>query len=83
MPRYFFHSMDGHVTLDEEGTVLEDDNAARRQAAILAGEILKGEPEHLDEGLSLRIEVANGNGELLFTVVVTSLDAPVATMSQT
>ena len=75
MPRYFFHSMDGHVSLDEEGTVLASDNVARHQATILAAEILKGEPEHLDEGRSLRIEVSNGMGAILFTVVVTSVDA--------
>ena len=76
MPRYFFHCMDGHVDLDEDGTELADDDAARLEATTLAGSILRTEPEHLQGGKALRIEVANASGDLLFTVVTISIDAP-------
>ena len=80
MPRYFFHCMDGRADLDGEGSVFADDNAARVQAIVLAGETLRDEPWHLDGGHALRVEVTNVRGELLFTVVTVSIDAPIIAM---
>ena len=41
MPRYYFHMRDGHEHLDEVGTELLDDDAARAQAIVASGEALR------------------------------------------
>jgi hypothetical protein len=40
MPRYFFHVMDGHASIDAEGTELNGIREARAQAVQTAGQIL-------------------------------------------
>lgn len=41
MPRYFFDSIDGDRFHDDEGMDLADDAAARREALVLLGEVLR------------------------------------------
>src|SRR5215203_343861 len=41
MPRYFFHIIDGNEYPDTEGTVLANSDAARAEAIIVSGEMLK------------------------------------------
>ena len=41
MPRFYFHVEDDRTTLDREGTLLPDIDAARQEAIILAGEMLR------------------------------------------
>ena len=78
MPRYFFDCLDGGADIDTEGCLFDNDHAARVQAITLAGETLRDDPEHLDNGQALRIEVRDAKGDLLFTVVTQSVDAKVA-----
>src|SRR5215218_3408684 len=41
MPRYFFHIIDGNEYPDTEGTVLANPDAARAEAIVVSGEMLK------------------------------------------
>ena len=41
MPRFYFHVEDDRTTHDQEGTVLPDIEAARREAITVAGEMLR------------------------------------------
>ena len=41
MPRYYFDTRDGRCVRDPEGSVHEDDAAARREGLSLLGEILR------------------------------------------
>ena len=41
MPRYFFHVQDGRDFLDQEGSVLDDDDAARVEAVACSGELIR------------------------------------------
>lgn len=41
MPRYFFNTIDGDRFHDDEGVDLADDTAARREALVLLGEVLR------------------------------------------
>ena len=41
MPRYFFHVRDGTDMPDDAGTYLAHDDAARAEAVVLAGSLLK------------------------------------------
>ena len=41
MPRYFFHVINGTEMIDDEGTELADLSAARSEAIVVSGEMLK------------------------------------------
>jgi hypothetical protein len=41
LPRYFFHVIDGHETLDTVGTVLAGEAEARAEAIVVSGEMLR------------------------------------------
>jgi hypothetical protein len=41
MPRYFFHTEEKYISIDEEGTELPDLNAVRAEAIRTAGEMLR------------------------------------------
>ena len=41
MPRFYFHVEDDRTTLDQEGIVLPDIEAARQEAITAAGEMLR------------------------------------------
>jgi hypothetical protein len=43
MPRYYFHVRDGETSIDNEGTTFTSSVAAKAQALILMGEILRDE----------------------------------------
>lgn len=76
MPRYFFHTADGSRDLDREGIDCADDGAARKQAIRYAGEVMRDEPQVLWDDHDFRVEVMNEAEDLLFTVVMISIDAP-------
>ena len=69
MPRYFFHTLDGFLDLDQEGTELADDNAARLQAVRYIGELLQSDPNYIWDGHALRVNVTNETGKAVFTVL--------------
>lgn len=76
MPRYFFHSVDGGRERDRDGVELPDDVAAQGMAVAFLGEFLKDDPHQLWEQGTLRVEVTNEVGVLLWTLVTLTIDAP-------
>lgn len=76
MGRFFFSTINATEHPDDEGTVLPDLHAARVWAVKLAGELLQEFPERFWETSSFSVEVADERHLTLFTVDVTSLDAP-------
>ena len=76
MPTYFFHTADGDRDLDKEGTELPDNAAARKAAIKFAGAVMHDDPDVLWDGHDYRVEVTNQTGDLLFTVIMLSIDAP-------
>ena len=68
MPRYYFHLFNDITSLDEEGSELPTDAAAKQRAESNAREMAA---ESVREGhlvLSHRIEVGNEVGEKIATV---------------
>ena len=59
--------------MDVEGRELHDASVARREGIKFAGEILKDMPTLLYETASLKIDVTDENGKVLFKVLVTTL----------
>ena len=68
MPKYFFNTADGVREVDTEGVHFPDDIAAREEAVRFAGDVVRDNPELLDETESFIVEVLNEKRELLFTV---------------
>ncbi|MFC5418180.1 MAG: hypothetical protein DI537_05915 [Stutzerimonas stutzeri] len=70
MPRYFFHTRDGdHIELDDEGTELPDDRAAKNAAK----ELLSGlNREKLPNGdhMELAVVVKDSAGVKIYTVTL-------------
>ena len=77
MPRYFFHSQDGVLTLDVEGTELADNAAAKVEAVGLMGALIKDQPEEFWSTQSLKLMVTGGRGELLFALDLSAVETPV------
>lgn len=76
MPRYFFHVSDGAELPDDEGTVLADPAAARRQAAALLGGLMADAPEHVWDGHDWQVQVKDETGLHLFSIHVVTVESP-------
>lgn len=76
MPRYFFNLAGAFHDPDNRGFELADLDAARKMAAVHAGELLRDRPEVAWLGDELRVEVTNADKLLLFTLIVFGVDAP-------
>ncbi len=75
MPRYFF-DIDNHKHVnDDDGTDLADDEEARVQAVIFAGDYLSDHPAIARHGARFRVTVRNDQGRILLTVAVV-IDEP-------
>ncbi|PZO48612.1 MAG: hypothetical protein DCF16_16095 [Alphaproteobacteria bacterium] len=73
LPKFFFQVAGGAHVLDVEGRELADAAVARIQGIKFAGEILKDMPTVLYETASLKIDVTDEAGQVLFKVLVTTL----------
>lgn len=76
MPRYFFHSDDGHAFHDDEGTLLPDGAAARIEAARVLGQMVNERPAAVWKDDLLRITVTDEHGLILFSLDLTALKSP-------
>lgn len=76
MPRYFFHSADGHREPDLDGVELPDDRAAQRAAVQLLGAALEDDPDLVWRKGQWRVEVTDQTGRLRWTVMAIAVDAP-------
>lgn len=70
MPRYFF-DIDNHKHVNDDGTNLTDDEEARVQAVIFAGDYLSDHPGIARDGPRFSVSVRNEQGSVLLTVMVT------------
>jgi hypothetical protein len=70
MPKYFFNVENIPPTMDPVGEELVNDEAAWREATIVAGEIFKDVDGRLRPGQEWGLEVANEVGKPLFLIQV-------------
>jgi hypothetical protein len=71
MALYYFNVDDGNEpSVDDVGVELADLAAARKQAAIFAGEMLRDSPEQFWEAQAWRLAVMDGARRTLFTIEV-------------
>ena len=71
MPRYFFNLHYGDPRLDTQGEELPDDEAAWREATIIAGELFKDIDGKFQPGRQWRLEVTNEQGKPVYLISVT------------
>ena len=72
MPRYFFHSEDGQLDFDEDGTELADSATARLEGVRFAGSLLKDRAQALWEATDWRLIITDESKTILFTIEVTT-----------
>jgi hypothetical protein len=72
VPRYFFHVADGDDYPDLQGTVLDDDAAARREAVRFSGHLLSDSPEKFWSGEEWKMRVTDDRDLTLFELMFTA-----------
>jgi hypothetical protein len=77
--RYFFQLSDGHVLTDDEGELFENLDAAKVEAARIAGEWLRDNADEFAHDGALLIEVLDERKAVLATVAVEA-NAPTGTV---
>ena len=76
MPRFFFHTADGEVVPDNEGSVCEDFRQARQAAVRLLAHTLSAQPDLLAGDEDFKVHVVDEKGASLFTAVAMVIDSP-------
>jgi hypothetical protein len=74
MPRYYFHVMDGHASIDREGLELEGLAQARAQAVQTAGEIIRDSGARFWNGTEWLMTVCDSVGTTVFSLRFTARD---------
>jgi hypothetical protein len=77
--RYYFQLSDGYQLTDEEGSLFDDLDAAKVEAARIAGEWLRDNAAEFAHDGALLVEVLDGHRAVLATVAVEA-NAPTGTM---
>jgi hypothetical protein len=77
MPRYHFNVHDGTSIPDPEGSELPDLASARVQAVRLAADLLREHRSFWNEG-EWKMDVTDGEGLILFSLLFLATDAPAA-----
>lgn len=76
MPRYYFHTQDGSVEIDDDGEDLADFAAAKLEAVRLFGGIIRDQPEDFWSTKSLKLMVTDQEGVLLFALDLSAVESP-------
>ena len=73
---YRFSVVDGKAPIEPVEAELPDTEAARAEAATLAGTLLKDEPARFWDTERWAVQVSTREGALLFSIVIAGVDAP-------
>lgn len=76
MPRFYFHTQDGHVSHDGDGTLLPNLAAARREAVRVSCEMLRMREDDFWLTRSWQMTVTDEMGLVLFTIDVSAQLSP-------
>ncbi len=76
MPRYFFDVHDGEDLPDADGCILNDHEAARREAVRYAASLLNEVGERFWTGSDWLMNVKDESGLVLFTLHFVGIEAP-------
>lgn len=73
MARYYFHSSDSRHGFDDLGLDLADDKAAQREAIRFGAELLRDDPDIINDERPLRVHVMDENNRFCFAVVIIAI----------
>ena len=76
MPKFYFHTQDGHVTHDEDGTILPNLASARREAVRISCQMLRMREDAVWLTRSWQMTVTDEVGLVLFTIDVAAHLSP-------
>jgi len=77
MPRFYFDVHDGVSLCDEVGYELPDLDAAKQQAVVFSGELLRDAASQFWRGDEWRMDVRDDTGMILFALHFLAVTAPV------
>jgi hypothetical protein len=77
MPRFYFHTKDGQLLCDDDGTELPDVERAKGEALTFLGELLRNNPGTVLRTGTFQIIVADKARNPQFTVEVSIQLAPI------
>lgn len=77
--RYYFQLSDGQVLTDDEGELFDDLDAAKVEAARIAGEWLRDNADEFAQEGNLLVEVMDEQRAVLATIAIEA-NAPTGTM---
>jgi hypothetical protein len=72
MPRYFYDVHYGHPMPDQEGEVMKDDEAAWKEATLVAGEIFKDIDGKFRPGQEWSLQVTDEAHKPIYHIHITS-----------
>ena len=72
MPRYFFNIEDHVPDPDKDGQELDGPCQARAMAVVFAGDMLSDQPELLDDGAVLKVDVRDEAGRNVVLIPITA-----------
>lgn len=75
MPRYFFDTQDGRRVRDPVGSILADDQAARREGLSLLGELLRDQGEEFWGTGRFSVIINDDAGRQVVTLTTTATGA--------
>ncbi len=78
MHRYYFHAENSQPFHDEEGTLLENDDAARIEAAKVMAQLIDERPWAVWRDDCFQVSVTDEWGALLFLLDLSAINAPAA-----
>ena len=76
MPKFFFHTEDGTCVRDTDGTELPDVHAARNEAVVILGELVREDPDQFWRDAGFRLTVANEDGLTLYILDLSAVASP-------
>jgi hypothetical protein len=82
VPRFYFHTQDGHAVPDSGGVELVDIASARAQAVAMTGEMLRDLGDRFWGSESFSLTVTNSDHLTLFTILVAAVNSPALHVSR-
>lgn len=78
MPQYYFHTRDGAYVIDDVGTELPSDAAAKIEAARLIGTLVSDDPDQIWADGSFHLEVTREDGSIVCGIACSAVAGPPA-----
>ncbi|MGH6965131.1 MAG: DUF6894 family protein [Phenylobacterium sp.] len=76
MAMFFFHTENGRICRDAEGTELPDLRSARNEALVVLAQIVREDPDQFWRDRNFRLTVTDGAGLVLYLLDLSGISSP-------